>query len=451
MNNSPVSKCIYTSFDGGETIETLYQKPDRYKFWDGQKDSGYMISRGAGLSYAAASFSSSSTTTEHAEFNRILFLDVEKKIIEVESGISLKELYDVLLRYNLFLSVQPGYPKISIGGCIAADVHGKNQFRDGTFISQVISLKLFHPRHGIFEISPEQDRDLFRLTCGGYGLTGHIVSAKLSLKSIPSNLVSVRTTPVEKIADLASILKISTQRSDLVYTWHNLTAKGDVFGKGFVSEAKFVDQNIPSNNTRGNNHLKWELNSINRGNWQFPFFNSVTTPAFNALYHWSNSLGKREKIISVYDFLFPVYNVSAQAYFKLFGKPGFFEYQAIIPFEAFPDYIDTIKRYLHMHSLAITLASAKMFAGQKELLRYTGDGICFALDFPRNAESLNFMQHLDQLVIEIGGTPNIIKDSRLPGEIVAKTYPEYELFRNRLTSYDPQRVYRSQLSERLGL
>jgi decaprenylphospho-beta-D-ribofuranose 2-oxidase len=66
-----------------------------------------------------------------------------------------------------------------VGGCIAADVHGKNAAQDGTFISQVQSICLFHPSHGLVEVSPATANDLFRATCGGFGLTGIIVTARL--------------------------------------------------------------------------------------------------------------------------------------------------------------------------------------------------------------------------------------------------------------------------------
>ena len=234
----PVSICQYSSFDGGVSSKNSCQSPDRYAFWDESHVNKFLISRGSGLSYADASFSSTSVTVEHSKFNRILSFNNQENSIEVESGISLGEIYDFLTPKNLFLPVQPGYPKISVGGCIAADVHGKNQFQDGTFISQVKSLRLFHPQYGTLEVSPEQNNDLFRLTCGGYGLTGSILSAKLQLKNIPSNFVKVSITPIDDIYDLVEILNQAIINSDLVYTWHNFTAKGKQFGQGFIKEAK---------------------------------------------------------------------------------------------------------------------------------------------------------------------------------------------------------------------
>jgi len=58
-----------------------------------------------------------------------------------------------------------------VGGCIAANVHGKNQVREGTFVDSVLDLTLFHPDRGVLRLSPDTMPGLFDLTCGGYGLT----------------------------------------------------------------------------------------------------------------------------------------------------------------------------------------------------------------------------------------------------------------------------------------
>ena len=164
-----------------------------------------------------------------------------------------------------------------------------------------------------------------------------------------------------------------------------------------------------------------------------------------------NKVNKKESFIQLSEFIFPAYNYQSQIYFKLFGKRGFMEYQAIIPIATFNQYIRAVQLYLSRKPLSVTLASAKIFRGSKELLRFTGDGICFALNLSRSVDSINFIQYLDQLIIDLGGIPNIIKDSRLPQHVVAKTYSGYDYFRERILAYDPERLYRSGISERLGL
>ena len=147
-----------------------------------------------------------------------------------------------------FLSVQPGHPKITAGGCIGADVHGKNQFRDGTFLSVVESIKLFHPNHGVLELNRSTHPLLFALTCGGYGLTGNIISARLRLSRIESASVQLRITPINNILQLGSALEKMAGQSDLVYSWHDFTACGAAFERVLSSTAVFKNKVNNRNN-----------------------------------------------------------------------------------------------------------------------------------------------------------------------------------------------------------
>ena len=51
----------------------------------------------------------------------------------MRSGTSLAELIESFLPRGFFLPVTPGTKFVTVGGAIAADVHGKNHHRDGTF------------------------------------------------------------------------------------------------------------------------------------------------------------------------------------------------------------------------------------------------------------------------------------------------------------------------------
>ena len=115
------------------------------------------------------------------------------------------------------------------------------------------------------------------------------------------------------------------------------------------------------------------------------------------------------------------------------------------------EYAKAIHEYLIHRPLAITLTSGKMFRGKKELLRFTGDGFCLALNFPRTQESGRFLEFLDGLIISLGGIPSIIKDSRIPHSVIEASYPGVQRFRELRLAFDPERLFRSELSDRLHL
>src|SRR6185503_17775672 len=89
---APTARCRISSFDGGVHARSSLQRPDRYRFWDTPLPEP-RIPRGAGLSYAAASFREGGLSVEHTSFDRVLAFDSKQRIVEVESGISLGQLH----------------------------------------------------------------------------------------------------------------------------------------------------------------------------------------------------------------------------------------------------------------------------------------------------------------------------------------------------------------------
>ena len=451
--SAPITEQEFLSFDGGVRALGLLQRPDRYRHLQPQSFPDTAIPRGAGLSYAPASFRHDALSVEHTSFSRVLGIDSVEKIIDVEAGISLAGLYDILAPRGLYLPTQPGHGLITIGGCIAADAHGKNQARDGTFIEQVESLILFHPEHGILDLSRDKESELFRLTCGGYGLTGHIISARLRAKPIRSNLVELEFVPVENVLAGADQLKRAAQRADFVITWHDFTVRGAALGPGLVQEGRFLtsdDGNMASSGpAAGLIGAPPALSATTRGRWRMCLLNGSTTRVLNAIYRWKQTAGRSAERVPLHMALFPAHQT--QFYYKLFGTRGFHEYQVIVPIPRFEEFVTVVQDHLNHYRCPITLASAKLFRGQSELLRFTGDGICLALNFPRGKQASRLLALLDEITVATGAIPNIIKDSRLPRTVVEATYPGIAQFRERLRAFDPKRRFRSELSERLAL
>jgi decaprenylphospho-beta-D-ribofuranose 2-oxidase len=444
----PAANFRLTSFDGGFAAVTRCYQPDRYSFWDGQHNCTG-ISRGAGLSYAAASFALDGITIDHRRFNRILDFDSATNVVEVEAGATLATVYNFSTPRGLFLSVQPGHPSISVGGCIGTDVHGKNQYRDGTIMSQVVSLQLFHADHGILQLSRDENADLFRLTCGGYGLTGNIITARLKLRPLPSMQVRLSISPIERYADLPDALIDIASNADLVYSWHDFGSDGSRFGAGLLISGTFAPaDDAHSARSHAARLVPSSLTAESRGFYRLPMLNGATVPFVNHAYR-RLAMSSAGVLIPLHKFLFPV--LGKEAYFQLFGTRGFHEYQVILPSAAFRSFVDEVKKRLLNTPVAITLASGKLFSGNRELLRFTGAGVCFALNFPRTPAGLQFAAFLDDLILDLGGWPNISKDSRLSAAVTQRAYPEYDRFKTLLQSFDPRRLYKSELSQRLAL
>lgn len=445
VSDAPRADQDFVSFDGRIRARGQLQQPDRYRYWRSDLSEAPRISRGSGLSYAAASFLQDGLSVSHRSFDRVTDFDSARHVVEVEAGISLFALHRFLSAHRLYLPIQPGHGRISVGGCIAADVHGKSQSRDGTFINQLESITLFHPSHGMLELSPLKDPDLFRLTCGGYGLTGHIIRARLRASPAPATWVQMRAVPFARAAEGFDRLRLAARDADFAYTWHDMASSKASFGSGYLFEGRFVDKGasaVPDEEPP-------VLSSESRGRWPVSLISAIAARGLNLEFRRRQKSTLQGQVISLQDALFPAHKT--QLYFQLFGAAGFREYQAILPDEAIEDYVESVRTYVRERPLPITLSSAKAFAGTRELLRFTGTGICLALNVPAGAAADRLMAFLDERVIALGGLPNIIKDSRLPRAVVDACYPEADRFRSTLHAFDSKRLFRSTLSERLGL
>ena len=90
---------------------------------------GHAVARGMGRSYGDAAQCSGGLTIDVTGLHRIGEVDEEAGTVEVEGGTTLHELMKRVLPAGWFVAVTPGTRYVSVGGAIAADVHGKNHHR----------------------------------------------------------------------------------------------------------------------------------------------------------------------------------------------------------------------------------------------------------------------------------------------------------------------------------
>lgn len=435
----------FVSYDGGVTERATYQRPDRYRMVESGRSYNCRIARGGGYSYAAASFGGDSLVIDMSRFNRILGIDTQRHLIEVEGGITLGELFSFSVRKGLLLPIQPGYPAITIGGCIAANVHGKNPYREGTFKRSVKEITLFHPRHGRLRVDYKTNRDVFDLTCGGYGLTGIILTVKLQLEPIPGSVASVERIRISNLKEGLKVIRSLSGCSAFAYTWHDATPSGNLFGRGFAYRGNIV----PTPGQAATGRCYRVLTAANRGRLPFSLFGRLTTPLITNGYRLLEAMKPALVKLPIFDALFPFARRSE--YFLLYGRRGLAEHQAVIPNCSINDYLKELqKRLLRVRAPAVML-SMKLFKGTQRFLNFEDNGVCVTIDLQRSVDGLRFLTFLDELTATAGGIPNIIKDSRLTAHVVNSCYREYEKFQLKLHEFDPDRVFQSELSRRLSL
>ena len=433
-----------SSLDRHSTFECEYDRPDRYRQIFEAAKTGKVIPRGAGVSYAAASFSKNSRSIDLSLFNRILAFDQKQRWIDVEAGASLGKLFEFLTPFGLHLPVQPGHPQITIGGCIAANVHGKNQFTEGVFGPLVQKITLFHPDHGLITASASENSEVFDLTIGGFGLTGFILSARLTLAPLPGRAMKESRTRVGGLEEAFHRVDDLKSGCDMIYCWNDLSRTGPDAGRGYIVTGSYIPEAEEKRAVADYTPLDPSARRFRPS-----MFGDLMMPWINRLYFHRETWSGKPRTVPLFDFLFPM--VGKEFYLDFFGDRGFLELQVLLPADGITEYVRDFLSLFRRHGRPVALTTIKPFRGERRLLHFNGTGFNFTIEVRNTARNLEFLGTLDDLNSRFGGITNIIKDSRLSADVAERQYAGYGEFRNRLHQYDPKRRFTSSISERLGL
>lgn len=444
-DGSPVASHELVSFDGTETCLGALVEPGRYgDLRTVLAGPGPFAVRGAGLSYCQASAGDGVTSISTRSFNRFLAFDADRLRLTVEPGVTIGELVRFAVRRGAWFPVLPGHPAITVGGCVAFNVHGKSQHDVGCFSDHVVSLTLLHPDHGELVCTPEDNAAAFELTLGGLGLTGYIAAVTVQLQPLPGPGIRRRAHPVANLAEAVELMRSLAgdgTGGGTLYSWNDLNQRGPRFGRGIVHAECFEPAAPPS---RG------RYRRLAPGDRRGPQIARArgTARALAAGYTARERLSGG-RLRSAEDAAFPING--NEAYYRLFGRRGFREYQVLVPGDAWAAAADEIQRAVGAAGAPLTLGSLKLFRGDAKLLWFRGSGICLALDVAAGDAAERLFARLDRVALDHGAVVNLSKDSRLPAATVGAAYAGYDEFRRRLGEHDPKRRFDSMLRRRIDV
>lgn len=124
-------------------------------------------------------------------YNKILELDKEKKLITVQSGATWADIQSYINPYGLALKVSQSQNIFTVGGSLSVNVHGRD-IQNTSLIETVESFRLLNAEGNIIHVSRQENSELFNLVIGGYGLFGVILDITLQLTD--DELYQIRTT-----------------------------------------------------------------------------------------------------------------------------------------------------------------------------------------------------------------------------------------------------------------
>ena len=375
------------------------------------------IPYGNGRSYGDSALNE--TVVPMRQLNQILSFDEINGIIELESGVLLSEILDFCIPKGWFLKITPGTKLITVGGAIASDVHGKNHHIDGCFSNSVREFDLLQPNGELVTCSKTENNELFKHTCGGHGLTGIIVKAKLELKRIESSRIKQTTI---KTCSLKETFEVFEEIKDQPYSvaWIDCLSTGRKLGRSHVMYGDFTSD--------GNLDIKDGL-KLN-----IPFFfpgitlNKWTVKAFNWFYYNKQARKVKESKVGFNSFFYPLDTINN--WNRIYGRKGFLQYQFILPLEVSYDGVKRILEILSKSGKGSFLAVLKLYGKQNEnTLSFPMEGYSLALDLKVSKSVFELLNRLDETVENLGGRIYLSKDARLSKNSFNKTYRNAEIFR----------------------
>ncbi len=401
------------------------------------------IARGNGRSYGDPALNPAAVL-DMRHCDRVLAFDRQTGRITCEAGLMLSDLLSFAMPRGFFPPVTPGTKFVTIGGMIAADVHGKNHHHTGTFGRHVETMSLLCADGVVRQCSSSENTDLFHATCGGMGLTGIILDASFRMLAIETPLIRQETL---KAANLEEAMAHCEASADWTYTvaWIDCMARGKELGRALI----YRGEHATAAET-GSGSLAVPRRRAKRVPFDFPAWalNRWSVAGFNALYFRHGTPGTQ--MIDYDRYFYPL--DALHDWNRIYGRQGFVQYQCVLPKDGSHAGLEKLLERISIARRGSFLAVLKLFGPTGDgFLSFPMEGYTLALDFPAEHETFSLFRELDRIVAAHGGRLYLAKDACSSPEMLRQGYPQLDRFQSVRARTDPSGKFASLQSQRLGL
>jgi decaprenylphospho-beta-D-ribofuranose 2-oxidase len=409
---------------------------------------GGLIARGNGRAYGDSAISRPNTV-HMRHFNRLVAFDAETGRVVAEAGVLLADIIAAFLPLGWFPAVTPGTKFVTLGGMIAADVHGKNHHRDGGFANVIDWIDVMDGAGTVRRCSRQENTDLFAWTVGGMGLTGVILRAAIRLRAVETAWIKQTTLPAANL-DAAITLFEQSDAAPYSVAWIDCLSRGDKLGRSIVMMGEHATLEDLTDQQRKN-----VFDCGRKREKSVPFnlpsglLNRVTARAFNALYHWNGSRKLGTQVVDWDSYFYPLDAILG--WNKIYGRKGFAQFQCVLPLDQSRQGLQALLEAISTAGTGSFLAVLKRLGAEQGRFSFPMHGYTLALDFPVNQRTLALMNTLDQITLAHGGRFYLAKDSRMTAQTLRLSDSRTKHFVKMRDDAALRPVFRSAQSERLDL
>jgi decaprenylphospho-beta-D-ribofuranose 2-oxidase len=388
--------------------------------------------RGAGRSYGDAAMNSEGILVDLTRMNRILAWDPASGIVEVEPGVTIEQLWRYVLGDGWWPPVVPGTMFPTVGGCLAMNVHGKNNWQEGTMGEHVLEFEAMLPTGELVSCSPDSDPERFYAMIGGLGMLGCFTRIRLQLKRVYSGQLDVLALSVPNIQAMLDEMDALKDEWEYVVGWVDAFAGGGAVGRGQIHVANHVPQGADPNPAQSLRLDHQDLPDTFFGLvpksvlWRFmkPFANNLGWRMVCLARYLMAKRGSGHRFqqsLAEFNFLLDYVPHWKRAYWP----EGLIQFQCFIPASRAGEGFAEILRTCQARNLPSYLGVTKRHRPDDFLFTHAVDGFSMALDFRvtrRNRKRLlDLTSALDRIVLAHGGRFYFAKDSTLD-PVTARTY-----------------------------
>jgi decaprenylphospho-beta-D-ribofuranose 2-oxidase len=409
---------------------------------------GGLIARGLGRAYGDSALCRDGGVAMSDRLDSIVSFDDATGTLEAEAGLSFAEIIRSFLPRGWFLPTTPGTKFVTVGGAVAADVHGKNHHRVGSFGEFVDVIELVVGDGSTVRCSRQEHPDLFFATLGGMGLTGFITRVRFRLVRVETSRVTVAYRKARDLDHALAAFEEGDRACEHSVAWIDCMAGGSSLGRSVIMQGNATRREELSADVA-------PLALPPRRTKCVPFTPPVSllapwsVRAFNTVFYAAHA--DTTKIVDIESFFYPLDAILH--WNRLYGPRGFVQYQAFFPRESSRVGLVRLLECIVASGAASFLAVLKS-CGYTDggLLSYLAPGHTLALDIPwRPGETDELCRRLDAILLDHGGRLYLAKDALMTAATFRRMYPRLDEFLEVKRRYDPGNRFVSSQAVRLGI
>jgi FAD/FMN-containing dehydrogenase len=379
----------------------------------------------------------------------LLSFDEATGVLRAEAGVSLAQLVRDFGPRGFLPLITPGTKAVTLGGCIANDVHGKAHHAQGSFLESVSSFRVVTADGQTVTASRDENADLFFASFGGMGLLGVITEVTLRLRRVETTYFRQRAIVVRSLDEQLDALEEHDATFPYSVAYVDPLERGASFGRGVltVGDHARLDE-LPPALRRAPHFVAGKPKLVVPFELPELTLNPLTIRVVNQVIQ--RVLRGAAPVSHAESFFYPLDAIDA--WNRGYGKRGFIQYQFVVPLERGREALRSLLRTIvESDQLPFLNILKRLGPANAAPLSFPMQGWTFAIDFPVRAGLVELTRRLDAMVADAGGRTYLGKDSYLEAATFRRMWPRLDEWLAVKRRWDPRNLFTSDLARRLEL